>query len=81
MRGLDMSTLMLPSAATMTTMTNTAPIPVTQKAESVKASMIVNNNNNNKQGREQQQQERKQLRGISVLRTISRYIIYTKTML
>ncbi|XP_023338206.1 nucleolysin TIA-1 isoform X2 [Eurytemora carolleeae] len=50
MRGFGMSALMLPSGATMTTMTNTAPIQVSQqKVDSVKTSLIVNNNNNNKQ--------------------------------
>ena len=50
MRNVDMSTLMLP-AATMTTMTNTAPIAVAQpKADPVKGTLL--NNNNNKQGRE-----------------------------
>ena len=49
MRNVDMSTLMLP-AATMTTMTNTAPIAVAQpKADPVKGTLL--NNNNNKQGR------------------------------
>ena len=56
MRGpVDMSTLMLPSAPTMTTMTNTAPIPVSQqKTETVvKSSLLANNNNcSNKQGRD-----------------------------
>ena len=51
---VDMSTLMLP-AATMTTMTNTAPIAVAQpKADPVKGTLLGNNNNNtssNKQGR------------------------------
>jgi len=47
MRNVDMSTLMLP-AATMTTMTNTAPIAVAQpKADPVKGTLL--NNNNNKQ--------------------------------
>jgi len=47
MRNVDMSTLMLP-AATMTTMTNTAPIAVAQpKADPVKGTLP--NNNNNKQ--------------------------------
>lgn len=47
MRNVDMSTLMLP-AATMTTMTNTAPIAVAQpKADPMKGTLL--NNNNNKQ--------------------------------
>jgi hypothetical protein len=45
MRGLDMSTLMLP-AATMTTMSNTGPIPVSQaKMDPVKSGLLLNNNN------------------------------------
>jgi len=45
MRGLDMSSLMLP-AATMTTMSNTGPIPVSQaKMDPVKSGLLLNNNN------------------------------------
>jgi len=43
-----MSTLMLP-AATITTMTNTAPIVSQQKTDCVKSALMTNNNNNNKQ--------------------------------
>jgi len=43
MRSVDMSTLMLP-AATMTTMTNTAPIAVTQPKPDPNKGVILNNN-------------------------------------
>jgi hypothetical protein len=56
MRNVDMSQLMLP-AATMTTMTNTAPIAVAQpKADPVKGTLL--NNNNNKQGKSKKFQNR-----------------------
>ncbi len=46
-----MSTLMMP-AATMTTMTNTAPIAVTQPKVADPAKLgLITNNNNNKQGK------------------------------
>lgn len=63
MRGLDMSTLMLPAAATMTTMSNTGPIAVSSsqaKMDSVvKSGLLMNNNNNNNilNSKQQLQQE------------------------